>query len=67
MLLVEAPRFLIESWSCRVLSAPHPSLAQAGAILRAEVYGIPRPEWATNPAQARMCTLPGVYVVLSLT
>lgn len=26
------------------------SCPQAGAILKAEVYGIPRPDWATDPA-----------------
>ena len=31
--------------------------AQAGAILRAEVYGIPRPEWASDPAQVCICNL----------
>ncbi len=28
-----------------------PLLLQAGAILRAEVYGIPRPDWAADPAK----------------
>ena len=29
----------------------HAGLVQAGAILRAELYGIPRPDWAADPAK----------------
>lgn len=29
----------------------HAAFVQAGAILRAEVYGIPRPDWAADPAK----------------
>lgn len=31
-------------------SLPSPLPQQAGAILKAEVYGIPKPEWASDPA-----------------
>jgi ubiquitin-activating enzyme E1 len=32
------------------LCSHHPSCTQAAAILKAEVHGVPRPDWATDLA-----------------
>jgi ubiquitin-activating enzyme E1 len=48
-----APKRFPHALDFDAADASHARLVQAGAILRAELYGIALPDWATDTAKAR--------------
>lgn len=54
LLFWSAPKRFPHALNFDASDPAHQRFAQAAAILRAEVYGIPRPAWALDAAKVRV-------------